>query len=206
MSEEITIETIDEKIELLNENCNESLGIMDDKLDTIIEKEDQILSKLDEHTTVLTNILNKINELGPGGSDDEDEDEEVTSDFKTELLEKINQGIPYDQVKDWVIQTLTEQGIYSEADMVIKIFTHHTGDIILEFKVRPYHKWGKAIQFFQDNMGDADYFETSRYNMKNVLWYRLTKNQQMEDMHSNTDIVDDVTEQWGDKDDIDFGK
>lgn len=188
MVEEITIETIDNKI------------------DTVISKEDEIIGILNAHTTAINNILSIINTLTPSSDEEKDDEEEITSAFKTELIEKINQGIPYNEVKDWIISTLTELAIYSEEDMVIKIFTHHTGDIILEFKVRPYHKWGKAIQFFQDTMGDADYFETSRYTMKNVLWYRLTKNQQMEDMNSGTDIVDEVNEQWGSNDDITFGK
>ena len=185
MTEEITLETIDAKE------------------DTIIEKLDTIIGILNAHTTAINEILTITNGLTPPQESEETSDEDPTN-FKTELEEKIRQGIPYEQVKEWIINKLTELDIYSEEDMVIKIFTHKTGDIILEFKVRPYNRWGNAIQFFQTNMGDADYFETSRYTMKNISWWKLNINMQMEEQYSSTDIVDNVNQDWGNNDQI-FG-
>ena len=197
MSEEITLETIKTELDEIKTNTEEKLETVDDKLDTII-------GILNAHTTTINNILSRVNELSPSTVPSEDSDDTTPTDFKSELQEKINQGLPYDAVKQWIIEKLVELGIYSEADAVIKLFTHKTGDIILEVKVRPYPKWGDCIQFFQNAMGDADYFETSRYDMKNIMWWKLTRNIQMEEMHSTTDIVDDVNEQWGDNDQIDF--
>ena len=183
-----------------------TLETIDNKEDIIIGKLDNIIAILDAHEIKLTEILSRLNSINPSTEPSDEDEEELTGEFRAELESKINEGLPYDQVKDWIISKLEELGIYSEEDMVIKIFVHRTGDMILEFKVKPYIRWGDAIQFFQSNMGDADYFETSRYTMRNIMWWRLNKNQQMEDQYSTTDIVDDVNEQWGDKDNINFGK
>lgn len=182
MSEDITLETIDEKE------------------DIIIAKLDDVLLALNNYGAVLNSILTKINSLTPEVEESEPNEEEPTGEFRAELEAKINEGLPYDQVKQWIISKLEELGLYSEADMVIKIFVHRTGDMILEFKVRPYNRWGDAIQFFQSNMGDTDYFETSRYTMKNIMWWRLNKNQQMEEQTSDSSIIDAVTDDWGDRD------
>lgn len=182
MTEEITLETIDAKI------------------DTIISKEDLIIEILNTHTTTLNNIIQKLN------STDSTEPIPPTpvapSQFKIELQEKIDAGLPYDELKEWIIETLTNEQIYSEADIVIKIFTHIDGDLILEIKSKPYNKWGKLLQFLQDSMGDTDKFETSRYTMRIIQWWKLTKNQQMETQTSSTDIVDAVNEDWGDNDNV----
>lgn len=183
MTEEITLETINTK------------------LDTIIDKEDTIIGILNAHTTAINSILNTVNGLTTP-TETEDPVDETTSQFKTELQNKINEGLPYDQVKQWIIQTLTDENIYSEEDIVIKIFPHIDGDIILEVKSRPYVHWGKLLQFLQDTMGDTDKFETSRYTMKIVEWWKLTHNQQMETQTSSTDIVDEVNEDWGDNDNV----
>lgn len=186
MSEEVTLETLNEKDEL------------------ILVKLDEIVELITLYDSKISEILSKISLLTSTSDDSDEETDEPTGEFREELESKINDGLPYDQVKEWIISKLEELGLYSEEDMNIKIFIHKTGDMMLEFKVKPYPRWGDAIQFFQSNMGDADYFETSRYDMKNIMWWRLNKNQQMEDQHSTTDIVDDVNEQWGDKDNIDF--
>lgn len=183
---------------------------MDDiTLDTINEKEDIILEKLDGLFELLTDvdariveILSKVDGLTPSSESSDGDAEETTSTFKTELQQKIDSGLPYDLVKDWIIRKLEELGIYSEEDVNIKIFVHRTGDMMLEVKLRPYIHWGDCIQFFQDAMGDADYFETSRYNMKNVMWWRLNRNMQMEEQTSDSSIIDNVTEDWGDNDDV----
>ena len=184
MTDEITLETINNKEE------------------TIIEKLDMIIAILGTHTTTLNNLINKLN------TDDTTTTIPSTpvapSQFKIELQSKIDQGLPYDEVKEWIIETLTNEEIYSESDINIKIFTDIEGDIILECKSRPYMYWGKLLQFLQDSMGDADKFETSRYEMKTIQWWKLTKNQQMETQTSTTDIVDEVNEQWGDNDHINF--
>ena len=202
---DITLETIDSKLDNISDHFDGETVVIYSKLVSMDEKLDTIIGILNAHTTAINNILQIVNGMTPPSTDDEPADE-VISSFKAELQAKIDEGLPYDQVKQWIIETLTDLGIYSEDDMNIKIFVHKTGDLILEFKVRPFSHWGECIQFFQDSMGDADYFETSRYTLKNISWWRLNKNQQMEDQHSTTDIVDEVNEQWGDKDDIDFGK
>ena len=130
---------------------------------------------------------------------------EPSTEFNNDIQEKINQGIPYDELKAYIIEQLTLKGIYSEANIIIKIFTHKEGDIILEIKTRPHRYMGKVVDFFYENMGEPTYFETSRYTMRLVMWYKLTKNIQMEEQTSDTNIVDDVNEQWGDNDNIDFG-
>ena len=182
MTEEITLETIDTKI------------------DTVIEKEELIIEILTTHTTALNNIITKLN------TTDSNNPIPVTpvapSQFKIELQGKIDTGLPYEEVKEWIIETLTNEGIYSEANIVIKLFTYVDGDIILEVKSRPYPRWGKLLQFLQDSMGEADKFETSRYEMKTIQWWKLTKNQQMETQTSESSIIDAVTNDWGDNDDV----
>lgn len=179
-----------------------TLDIINEKEDIIIEKLDDLVELLALYDSKLTEILTKVNGLTPSSESSDDDAEETTSTFKTELQQKIDSGLPYDIVKDWIIRKLTELGIYSEEDVNIKIFVHKTGDMMLEVKLRPYIHWGDCIQFFQDAMGDADYFETSRYNMKNIMWWRLNKNMQMEEQTSDSSIIDNVTEDWGDNDNV----
>ena len=184
MTEEVTLETIDVKE------------------DIIIEKIDMILERLVAYEYTLDEILSAIHSINPPQEEAEPVDGEPTGAFREELEAKINEGLPYDQVKEWVISKLEDLGIYSEADVVIKIFVHRTGDMILEVKTRPYRWWGALLQFFQDNMGDADYFETSRYTMKTISWWRLNKNMQMDEQTSDSSIIDAVTEDWGDNDNV----
>lgn len=177
-------------------------------LETIDEKEDRILIKLDElldlvglYDSKLVEILAKVNGLTPPTEPPED-DEEPTGQFKEELEAKINEGLPYDQVKEFIISKLEELGIYSEDDVVIKIFVHKTGDLMLEIKTRPHPYFGKVLDFFQQSLGDADYFETSRYEMRVIQWWRLTKNMQMSEQTSDSSIIDVVNEDWQDRDDV----
>lgn len=181
-----------------------TLEVIDEKEDIIISKLDELLELLGLYDSKLTEIMAKVEGLSLPTEQTEDDENEPTGQFRAELEAKINEGLLYDQVKEWIISKLEELGIYSEDDVVIKIFVHKTGDMILEVKTRPYRWWGALLQFFQDNMGESDFFETSRYNMKNIMWWRLNKNQQMEDQYSTTDIVGEVTDQWGDNDNIDF--
>ena len=183
MTEEITLELINEKIE------------------TIIDKEDLIIEILETHTTSLNNIIEALN-TNNTTTTTIPATPIISSEFKTELQAKIDEGLPYDEVKELIIETLTSNGIYSEDDINIKLFTDINGDIILEVKSRPYKYWGKLLQFLQDSMGEADKFETSRYEMKTIQWWKITKNQQMETQTSTTDIVDGVNDDWGDKDDV----
>ena len=179
-----------------------TLEIIDEKEDVIIGKLDDLLELLALYDSKLTEILSKIEGFAPPTESSDSDSEESSSTFRTELEEKINHGLPYDEVKEWVISKLEELGIYSEEDVNIKIFVHKTGDMILEVKLRPYIYWGECIQFFQDAMGDADYFETSRYVMKNIMWWRLNRNMQMEEQTSDSSIIDNVTEDWGDNDNV----
>lgn len=178
-----------------------TLEIIDEKEDRILMKLDELLDLLGLYDSKLTEILAKVNGLTPPTEPSEG-DEEPTGQFKEELEAKINEGLPYDQVKEWVISKLEELGIYSEEDVVIKIFVHKTGDMMLEVKTRPYRWWGALLQFFEDNMGEADFFETSRYTMKTISWWRLNKNMQMEEQTSDSSIIDNVTEDWGDNDNV----
>lgn len=179
-----------------------TLEIINEKEDIIIEKLDDLVELLALYDSKLTEVLTKVDGLTPPSESSDDDADETTSTFKTELQQKIDSGLPYDLVKDWIIRKLAELGIYSEEDVNIKIFVHKTGDMMLEVKLRPYIHWGDCIQFFQDAMGDADYFETSRYNMKNIMWWRLNKNQQMEEQTSDSSIIDAVNEDWEDRDDV----
>ena len=198
MADEVTLEMVYDKEDVIIEKLEDLLELMtlyDSKLTDIDSKLTGIDSKVIE-------VLTKVNGLLPPSEASDDDEEETTGEFRAELEAKINEGLPYDQVKEWIISKLEELGLYSEEDMVIKIFVHRTGDMILEFKVRPYSRWGDAIQFFQSNMGDTDYFETSRYTMKNIMWWRLNKNMQMEEQTSDSSIIDNVTEDWGDNDNV----
>lgn len=197
MTEEITLEIIDEKLSSINDYINNETVNINDKIDTIIEI-------LNNHSTTLNNILSIVNNISDQ-SEPSEQESEVTSQFKTDLQSKIDEGLPYAQVKEWIIETLIELGVYSEENINIKLFTDIKGNIIFEVKTRPYSYMGKLIQFLRDSMGEADKFETSRYTMNLIMWWELTKNQQMEDKYSTTDIVDDVNDQWGDNDNINFG-
>lgn len=191
--DEVTLDTINEKADLTLE-----------KLEELVELLALYDSKLTDIGSKVEGVLSKVNGMTPPTETSEDGADETTNTFKAELQQKIDSGLPYDLVKDWVISKLAELGIYSEEDVNIKIFVHRTGDMVLEVKLRPYTYWGDCIQFFQDAMGDADYFETSRYDMKNIMWWRLNKNMQMEEQTSDSSIVDQVNEDWGDNDNI-FG-
>ena len=200
MTEEITLRTLDEKIDLIIDNTGEITNLLEN-MDIVMDKEDEIIDILNEHTTAINNILSIVDNLGSLPQSTE-EASGVTSQFKTDLQAKIDEGLPYDQVKEWVISKLEELGIYSEEDVVIKIFVHKTGDMMLEVKTRPYRWWGALLQFFEDNMGEADFFETSRYTMKTISWWRLNKNMQMEEQTSDSSIIDAVNEDWEDRDDV----
>lgn len=194
--EEITLETIDGKIDTII--AKENLII--EKIDIAIGKEDQIIDIFGTHTVALNNIIQKLNT--DNATSTIPPTPVAPSQFKIDLQAKIDEGLPYDQVKEWIIEVLTTEGIYSEADIVIKIFPDIEGDIILEVKSRPYIYWGRLLQYLQDSMGDADKFETSRYVMKTIQWWKLTKNQQMEDQESDSSIIDAVNTDWGDNDDV----
>ena len=155
--------------------------------------EEQILNNTEEILRILRNTDNT-----------EENESAISTDFKNELQQKIDEGIPYDELKDYIIEQLTLNNIYSDKDIVIKLFTHKEGDIILEIKTRPHPNWGKVIDYFYTNMGEPQYFETSRYEMRIIMWYRLTKNIQIPETTSETNIVDDVNEQWGDSDNVTF--
>ena len=177
-----------------------TLDLLDAKADLILDKEDLIIDILNSHTTALNNIIQKLNT--DNATSIIPPTPVAPSQFKIDLQAKIDEGLPYDQVKDWIIEVLTTEDIYSEADIVIKIFTDIEGDIILEVKSRPYAYWGRLLQYLQDAMGDADKIETSRYVMKTIQWWKLTKNQQMEDQESDSSIIDAVNNDWGDNDDV----
>ena len=203
MTEEITLETINERLDNMNDTIDSETVEINGKLVAIDNKLDTIIEILNNHSVTLNNILSVVNSADTP-SESSEQESEVTSQFKTDLQSKIDEGLPYTQVKEWIIETLTELGIYSEENINIKLFTDIKGNIIFEVKTRPYLYMGRLLQFLRDSMGEADKFETSRYSMNLIMWYELTKNQQMEDMGSTTDIVDDVNEQWGNNDQIDF--
>ena len=198
--EEITLETIDEKIDEISTNVLGIVELINRRTEEVTDKEVIIIDILNSHTTALNNIIQKLNT--DSATSTIPPTPVAPSQFKIDLQAKIDEGLPYDQVKDWIIEVLTTEGIYSEADIVIKIFTDIEGDIILEVKSRPYIYWGRLLQYLQDAMGDADKFETSRYVMKTIQWWKLTKNQQMEDQESDSSIIDAVTHDWGDNDDV----
>ena len=198
------LETINEKLDNVTDTIDSETVEINGKLIAIDTKLDTIIGMLNNHSVTLNNILSVVNRVDTP-SESPEEDSEVTSQFKTDLQSKIDEGLPYTQVKDWIIETLTELGIYSEDSINIKLFNDIKGNIIFEVKTRPYLHMGKLIQFLRDSMGESDKFETSRYTMNLIMWWELTKNQQMEDQYSTTDITNQVTNDWGDNDSIDFG-
>ena len=154
---------------------------------------------------ILTNTEEILRILRNEGSSDSGSSATPSTDFSNELQAKIDEGIPYDELKDFIISQLEYNGIYSEANIVIKIFVHKTGDMILEIKSRPHMNLGKVVDYFYTNLGEPTYFETSRYNLRIIMWYKLNKNMQMSEQTSDSSIVEDVNDQWGDNDTINFG-
>lgn len=155
------------------------------------EEQNQILNNTEEILRILRNTDNV-----------EESESAISTDFSNELQAKIDEGIPYDELKGFIIEQLELNGIYSEANIVIKIFVHKTGDMILEIKTRPHRYMGKVVDYFYENLGEPSYFETSRYNLRLIMWYRLNKNQQMEDQESDSSIIDAVNNDWQDNDDV----
>jgi len=150
---------------------------------------DEILQNTEEILSILKSQFN----IEDKPTTDEPSEEETTS-FNDELKEQMQtKTIP--EIIEWFKQTLTTQELYSEDDMIIKIITDSVGDIVLEFKIKPYNRWGKVIDWFYTNMGDPDYFETSRYNMRVIMVYKLTKYLQVEPEEDNG-IVDQVNNEW----------
>lgn len=178
-----------------------TLNIINEKADLTLEKLDELLELLTGIDSKVVEVLSKVNGLTPS-SESSEPVSEVTSEFKTDLQAKIDEGLPYTQVKAWIIEKLYVLGIYSEEDIVIKLFTDVKGNLILEVKTRPYRYMGRLLQFLRDSMGEADKFETSRYSMNLIMWYELTKNQQMEEQTSDSSIIDAVNEDWEDRDDV----
>lgn len=174
---------------------------INNKLETLDAKLDELLELLTDIDSKVVEVLSKVNGLTPS-SESSEPVSEVTSEFKTDLQAKIDEGLPYTQVKAWIIEKLYVLGIYSEEDIVIKLFTDVKGNLILEVKTRPYKYMGRLLQFLRDSMGEADKFETSRYSMNLIMWYELTKNQQMEEQTSDSSIIDAVNEDWEDRDDV----
>lgn len=152
--------------------------------------EEKILDNTEEILRILKEEFDIDDEPTPvDPSDDE------TTSFEDELREKMQTStIP--EIVEWFKETLNNLELYSEDDMIIKIITDSVGDIVLEFKIKPYNRWGKVIDWFYTNMGDPDYFETSRYNMRVIMVYKLTKYTQIEPQEEDTGIVDDVNEDW----------
>lgn len=156
------------------------------------EEQGQILNNTEEILRILRNE----------GSSDSGSSATPSTEFSNELQAKIDEGIPYDELKGFIIEQLALNGIYNEANVLIKIFVHKTGDMILEIKTRPHRNMGKVVDYFYENLGEPSYFETSRYTMRLIMWYRLNKNQQMEDQESDSSIIDAVNDDWGDNDDV----
>ena len=188
MSEdEITLQEIFDKENEIIEKIDEALGLLGGQIFVL---EQSVFS----NSQMLTKILDKINELVPDDDDDDDDDDPVTSDFKDELLATISAGTPFPTIIEWINNLLISMGYYSDTDVMINLIYLKTNDLALEVKSRPYRKWGSLMQYFQDNLGDPDYFETSRYNFRNIMSWIIVPHHQVGDIYSSTDIVDDVNE------------
>ena len=93
--DEITLEIINEKEDIIIE-----------KLDDLIELVESYNSKLTDIDSKVIEVLSKVNGLTPSSESSDDDAEETTSTFKTELQQKIDSGLPYDIFKDWIISKL----------------------------------------------------------------------------------------------------
>ena len=156
--------------------------------------EEQILQNTEEILTILKNEFNITEE-------EEETNETNETQYITQLNEQL-QNNTHPEVIEWIINQLQEQQIYSEEDIIIKIFTDKTGDTILEIKIRPYPKWGKIITYFYENIGEPFLIETSKYSMRLIIWYKLTHHMQHTTEDDGSSIIDKVTTEWGNKDDI----
>lgn len=131
-----------------------------------------------------------------------DEEEPVDPVTPTDLMEELK-NLPTNEEKIEYIKTkLEENEAYSEEHIILKIFTDKVGDTILEIKLRPYTEWGKTIDYFYKQLGDPDAIETSKYNMRLILWYKITKYIQQDVPDDGSSIIDKVTDEWGNRDDI----
>ena len=128
------------------------------------------------------------------------DEEETNTIIETDLINQIK-TLPTNKEKiDYIITRLEENNAYSEEHIILKIFTDKVGDTILEIKIRPYTDWGKTIDYFYNNLGEADEIETSKYNMRLILWYKLTKYMQQETTDDGSSIIEKVNNEWGDQD------
>lgn len=153
--------------------------------------------KILDNTEEILRILKEEFDIDDDPVDPSGDDGDPTPSFKEELIEKLRTNT-FHEVIEFIKETLNDQGIYSEDDMLIKIITDNVGDTVLEIKIKPYKKWGKTIDFFYTNLEDPDYFETSKYNMRVIMWYKLTKYTQITPEEDDTGIIDDINDDWND--------
>lgn len=133
--------------------------------------EEQILQNTEEILSILKTEFNIETET-------ETPTETETTEYMQTLTNSLKEG-SFEEIIENLKQVLTSNDAYSEEDVLIKIFTDTIGNTILEIKIKPYPKWGKTIDWLFTNLGEPENIETSRYTMKLIMWYNLTKYQQI---------------------------
>ena len=105
MVEDITLETIDAK-----ENI-------------IIEKLDNIITILNTHETILNNVLTKLNQITPQTDTTTEEEDEQTTQFREELEAKINgMGIRFvNDFADYVKFDINKCLLHGDPDIIVKL-------------------------------------------------------------------------------------
>lgn len=144
--------------------------------------EDKILANTEE-------ILRIIKEQFNITDTTEDTTQETITEFKQQLQELLTTGeSSYTTIKNTLKDQLVEQELYSEEDMLIDIFSDNkTQDTILQVKIRPFSKWGKTIDYIYELLGEPNTIETSKYNMRIIIEYKLYQNKQIEEPSEPTD-------------------
>ena len=154
--------------------------------------EEQILANTEEILRILKEQWNIPDE----------EEDPVTPDEETDLMEQLK-NLPTNEEKiEYIITKLEENNAYSEEHIILKIFTDKVGDTVLEIKIKPYKDWGATINYFYTQLGEPQALETSKYNMRLILWYKITKYIQQNIPDDGSSIINEVTEDWGHRDEI----
>ena len=167
----------------------EKIDILDEKINILMEKVDEDL--------IITRLLQQYYEAM-------EETEPVAESVKEEIIRKLGEdGVRMSDILEYLKEILVIKNIYNPQYIILKIYNHpKTHDLILEVKLKPYYHIGEIISFFYTEFGEPWKFITSDYKMRVILKYKLIEYMQMEEQTSDSSIIDNVTHDWGDNDDV----
>lgn len=165
-----------------------------EKIENIEPKIEEIEEKVNENHTILLSLLEKTQ------STECDKAEHKT--LKEDISKIIENGIHPPSLIEYIKNVLVGEGLYSSENVLLKIFTNKTQDTILAVKIRPHNKIGEIISYFYNEMGEPYHFITSDYKMRVILEYNLTQWMQMPEFEDETSIVDEVNNEWDDRDNV----